>query len=559
MHVSHPTTIAIIFRCLSMLACICLFACEEKKPTCLMPGLEVEEAQEITRNTALLTGKVETAGEGKVTLLRFRYGTSATMEQEAACDPSSLLPSAVIEGLQPNTTYHYCLEAGNGYSLVQSPASSFTTLPNRKPIVGIPEMLNQGPLSITLQYLLEDDGGEPVTSAGFYYCAAGGTEQQCLLLSATGGNFLSGSVLRGRISGLQAQTAYTVQAYATNSIGETRSSSFSFRTGEAIVTTQPGMLPEAVDENEKYLYSSLSIAGPLNGTDLRLIRDMLGRGIHGEETPGCISMLDLADATICAGGLSYDGMHYTIENTVSYGMFANSPYLQRLRLPDNTLEIERNAFSNCPALASLQIPASTLLVAPSDSCFRLAFIEVAPGNTAFHSREGVLYDQACTRLFWFPAGKEEIPLFPATLKSVEEYAFRNCRASRIDLPENITQIGQGAFHGASLEEMVLPDGVEVLATGVFQECRLLTSVTLGSRTGYLSNYCFDGCPLQHLYVEATEVPPMCQEQTFNEVLFKECTLHVPAGCRSLYRNSTYWGRFEKIVESERSSSSSLLR
>lgn len=535
-HLYHILIINLLIGCL-------LIACkEEKGPTSLMPDLNVEEAGEITRTSALLSGEVRKAGTGTVTALQFRYGTSPEMEDKANCDPSLTSPSAMLTDLKPNTTYYYCLEAGNGYSSVRSSVLRFTTQPNRTPVVGDLQMLGQGPLSITLQCELMDDGGEAVTSAGFYYRADGDEERQWVV------NREGASLICARIGELQEQTSYTVQAYATNSIGETRGEELRFHTGQAVITTLPGTLSETIGTHEKYRYTSLSIAGPLNGTDLRFIREMLGRDVNGQETPGRMSRLDLTDAVICSGGASYDGMRYTTDKRIGGGMFSDCLYLQKLILPDSTVEIEENAFENCLVLDSLLIPAATTKVAPSLHCKQLAIIEVSAGNRTFAAIDGVLYGREHTCLFWFPEGREEAPSFPLTLISIGEYAFGNCRLKTLELPSTISQISKGAFCGAQFEVIVLPEALELIPNGLFQGCGSLVSITLGRHTNYLSDYCFEGCPLQHLYVKTEDTPPMCKENTFPEELFGHCTLHVPAGCLAKYRNSTYWGKFEKIVE-----------
>lgn len=532
-----------IIFCLSV-GCIFLSACkDEKQPAYLMPTVTIEDAREITRTTAFLSGEVKKNGEEAVTELQFRYGLTPEMEHGKACDPSQSKPSVTLTDLLPNTTYYFCLKAGNGYSYVQSPSLVFTTKPNQVPVIGSLMMLNQGPLSITLQYELTDDGGEPLSATGLYYRTENGEEKQ--LPVTINGN----SVFQARISGLQEKENYIVQAYAANSIGETRSEAFSFHTGQAVITTIPGTLSEAVDINEKYRYTALSIAGPLNGTDIRFIREILGRDINGEETPGRLNRLDMTDAIICSGGASYDGMRYTLDNMIGYGMFANCIHLQELRLPDDTREIEENAFKNCQALVSLQLPAATSRVMPSDSCGRLTTIKVSKDNNFFCSTDGVLYNKESSRLLWFPEGKENVPSFPANLTYIGEYAFRNCRIRKLELPSTVSEIKKGAFYGAHLESIVLPEQLQQISSGLFQECKYLTSVTLGSRTNYLSAYCFEGCPLRHLYVTTEDMPPMCQENTFNEDIYKNCVLHVPATCLSMYRGSTYWGRFENIKES----------
>lgn len=529
-----------------LLTCCCWLAgCEETEaPTNLLPKVTVNEAEEITRTTALLKGKVEKPETTVVNSLTFCYGTSEKMTQEAACNPTETAPSVHLSGLTPNTTYYYCLKAGNGHSQVQSTTGTFTTEPNKVPTLGNLCMLSQSPLSITLQYELTDDGGEPLQRTGFYYCAEGETEQQVVLESTAGTSF------RKRIGKLKAQTAYTIQAFAANSVGETRSESFSFRTEQAVVVTEAGMLSETIDAYEKYLHTSLSIAGPLNGTDIRYIREMLGRDVQGNATEGRMNLLNLSDASIVSGGLSYNATRYTEENVVSYGMFADCDYLQKLYLPNDALRLEENAFANCPLLTAIQIPASATQVEASAGCSSLTNIEVNGSNTTFATSDGVLYNKQFTTLYWFPEGKESCSAWPETVTTIEQLAFRNCRLTQLSLPASLKTIKKAAFFNAALTECVIPDGVSQLPEAVFQQCSALHTVKLGSGITYLYGYCFDGCPLQHIYIKADEFPPMCQADTFNgaESQFATCTLHVPAGSKNRYRNATYWGQFEQITE-----------
>ena len=528
--------------CCALLAAACN---EPQDPTNLPPTLEVTEATEVTRTSAVLAGEVQAHGTGEVTQLQFRYGTSpGDLTDILACDPAETAPEATADGLTPNTTYYFCLEAGNGTSSVQSRQLSFTTQPTTVPVMTDPTVLNQGPISITLQYEVTDDGGEPLTATGVY-CRTDGGEERDYPCPNT-----QGKVFQVRIGSLQMQTDYTVTAYARNAVGETRSRPLAFRTEQAITLTTPGTLPEIVGEEGKHAFETMRIAGPLNGTDLRFLRDMMGRDTEGRETEGKLALLDLTDATIHAGGLSYDGQHFTEEGTVGNGLFAGCPRLREVALPANTATIEGNAFSDCPLLATLCIPAATTSVAPSDHCPSLQTIEVTDGNPAFRSQDGILYDAALTCLYWFPEGKTEAPTLPATLQSIGEYALRNYPLPAIVLPASVKKLGKSAFHRARLTTVVLPDGIENIPSGLFQECTQLTDVTLGSQTSYLADYCFDRCPLQHLRVKTENFPPMCQYYTFAgaEDLFETCTLHVPSGHRNIYRNSDYWGQFKNIVE-----------
>src|SRR5699024_12185389 len=66
----------------------------------------------------------------------------------------------------------------------------------------------------------------------------------------------------------------------------------------------------------------------LNGTDIRLLREMLGWDIEGHETPGQLVEMDLSEAKIVEGGSSYYGSRYTRRDTLDYGMFLRCSQLR---------------------------------------------------------------------------------------------------------------------------------------------------------------------------------------------------------------------------------------
>jgi hypothetical protein len=68
---------------------------------------------------------------------------------------------------------------------------------------------------------------------------------------------------------------------------------------------EAGTLPNRIGASKKYLITNLKIIGEINGTDLRMIREMAGRDYHGDVTKGNLSVLDLSEAKIVNGGDDY--------------------------------------------------------------------------------------------------------------------------------------------------------------------------------------------------------------------------------------------------------------
>lgn len=59
-----------------------------------------------------------------------------------------------------------------------------------------------------------------------------------------------------------------------------------------------GTLPDRIGSSKKYKITNLKIIGEINGTDLRMIREMAGSNSTGNSTDGKLSVLDLSEAKI---------------------------------------------------------------------------------------------------------------------------------------------------------------------------------------------------------------------------------------------------------------------
>lgn len=517
---------------------------KESTPTYLMPQLLINPATNITRTSAEITGVIKEIADGKVYTAKFLYGETPQMEQSIDCSHLIPNPSITIQELKPNTTYYYCLEAGNDFQTIKSDIGQFKTNPNVTPTLQPLQRLSQGPLSITLQITIADNGGESVSDIGFYYKEENGKEEKLSIST------IEKSCYTYRIGNLKQETSYTIQAYAKNKIGESRSDVYTFQTQQAIVLTQAGSLSEAIDEKEKFQFEELSISGPLNGTDMRVIREMLGRDLQGNETYGKLASLNLSDAKILEGGLSYNFNNYTTTDKITYGLFADCSRLKELYLPNEITIVEENAFKNCTSLHTIHIPINTHKVYSSEGCGELTDLKVDDANNYLKSVDGVLYNQSLTTLFWMPEGKEMINTLPESLSIIEDYAFRNSKLTAITLPNNIVTCGVGAFFGSSIRNINLPNKMTNISYALFQHCRNLEVVYLGENIERLGEYCFDGCPLKELHIQTIDFPPMCTSNTFSglEKYFDTCTLFVPKNHKKIYGNHNYWGLFTNIVE-----------
>lgn len=545
----------------AVLCVLGLASCSSDKPDNFEPQLQTLEAIDITRNEATMVGQCHTTGSTEMPQLWFCYGDDPSMSQKTAvlttADNNGGKPDGTVvyrlSQLTPSTTYYYKLQGGSGNVVLSGEQLSFTTQPNAKPTAGEVTVLGISPLSAIVSYSISETGGNPITESGCYLSRQdGGTmgDATTIKLVQTGDADDNG-MFRLRIGGLQPEVAYSIRPFAANKNGEDVGEAVSFVTTSTSIINDAGQLTELVGD-DKYRFTTLSIAGFLNGDDLRTLRDMAGCDNEGKATAGQLSDIDLSGAQIAEGGKAYAEGHFTQTNVVGKAMLASCEKLKRIVLPLQTTKIEADAFRNCSSLRTIEVPTLVESIETSAGCTALAEINVQAGNSHYSSKDGVLLSGDGKSILWFPMGKEGEYTLPSTVTTVGDYAFRNCRIETFHFADGLTSIGKYAFYNSSVKEVSLPSTVKQIPTGLFQKCANLTTVHLGKNTEMLGDYVFDGCPITNLYISAP-TPPYCSNNTFassGNNIFSTCRVHVPKNRRIYYRGDVIWAQFRRIVEEE---------
>lgn len=513
-----------------------------------IPQLHISEATGITRTEATLSGLVAKEEETPMPDLRFVYvpqdGMDPAIESAAADDEGRV--SVRLKQLTAGTSYSFCLQGIHKNATLSSDTLKFTTLPDEPPTMGKSVLVSLGPASAIVSYEILGEGSEKITESGCYVSLfPSGHPQKVSASAATTG------ITQLHIGGLERNSTYQIQPYATNKVGETKGEPLKITTGNAVTWSEPGGLSALMGE-DLYRFTTLSFAGPMNGNDLRLLRQMMGRNADGSGTNGQLAHVNLTDASIVGGGGSYDNAHYSKAHVVGQGLFANCQRLKEVTLPNSATVIEKDAFLNCSSLHRLTLPAYTEKVIPSDGCTQLAEIDISPASATYRSIDGVLFNAGASEIVWFPMGKNGDYTLPASVTSIGNYAFSHCKIKKFTLPDGLKDLGQGVFYGSAVEEANTPSTLRLIPTGTFQACPNLKTVRLGSGTELISDYAFDGCPLEHIHIEAS-YPPVCNPDAFSTSfagLFSKCTLHVPTGRSDMYKADATWGQFEHIIETE---------
>ena len=552
------------------LAIIILMAsCSSDKPSYLEPHLSTLAATDITRNEATLNGIAEIEGDADMPQLYFRYGTTENMDQTVPITTENEKISKQnnvsfrLKNLIASNTYYYMLQGSNGRTITSGNMMNFTTLPNEKPKVGNTTLLSHGPTSAFVSYNIIEDGGENITETGCYYelASQSATETQSEkenmekefpgknatkeILTNYSGGLGQQKLLIGKLT---LNTTYKIWPYAKSRMGETIGDCITYTTtSDAIMLKEAGELQFLLGNN-LYDYTSLTLAGPMNGDDLNCLRKMMGRNLDESDTPGKLASIDMTDVKIVAGGGPYGANRYVQDHVIGQGLFANCDYLTNVILPTDVTTIEKDAFMNCKSLAKIEIPASVSNLLPSSGCTALRDIEVSEANSNYSSVNGVLLNAQQTNILWFPMGKQGEYSLPNTITSIGNYAFKECSIETFILPDNMKEIGQGAFMDSKVKEVKLPANLKRIPTSTFQGCKQLKVVRIGSKTEAISDYAFDLCPLTDIYVEA-KLPPVCSPHAFTTrgtSFLNTCIVHVPTGKVAFYKGDVIWKQFKNI-------------
>ena len=246
-----------------------------------------------------------------------------------------------------------------------------------------------------------------------------------------------------------------------------------------------GTLSTLISDGEKYTIDELTLTGELNGSDLRLVREMVGCDYLGCQTSGKVTKLDLSGVRIVAGGEKYldtkniydsggactsngSGFVFSSENDVlgSY-LFAGCDKLEEIKLPNSIKTIGNNVFHFGDGLTSLTIPKNVTSIgrAVIIYCQNLVSLSVEEGNTVFSSPDG---SNAVIKGNTLVMGCNTT-VIPNTITTIGNSAFFGIGkwGSKMVLPSNVTTIENDAFACSNFTEVEMPEGLKTIGEYAF--------------------------------------------------------------------------------------------
>ena len=303
-----------------------------------------------------------------------------------------------------------------------------------------------------------------------------------------------------------------------------------------------GTLPSYIGFGNKYNCKSLRISGYLNGDDIRYIREMAGRNIHGEETNGVLSDLDISKASIVAGGGVYYRMsditsgYKTSDNIIGEEMFKGC-HLTNFAISETATKMEKDALTGC-MLTTFNVPASLQEIDLS-SFFEMNTLEeitVDNNNNNYQVIDNVLFSKNGNNLLLYPyAKKGNIYVVPENVTCINERAFGGSNLQEVYTNEGLTKIDRWAFENLySLEKITLPSTLREIGVRAFWGCNNLMMISCKATyppTLRYNSYSYSGQPYNN----------------FSDNTYEKATLFVPQNSSS-YKSQAGWKLFKNIIE-----------
>lgn len=230
-----------------------------------------------------------------------------------------------------------------------------------------------------------------------------------------------------------------------------------------VTLTDAGDLQYYITDNNKYQIKSLTLAGPVNGADIKIVRDLL----QSDKAELC--SLNFKNVRFVTGGGSC-GTHYyewsgsygdyddptetyTGNDVITDGLFYGCTNLTDIVLPDSVTAINYRGFYFCENLQTVVMGNSITSIGESafNRCYSLNNVKMSSNIT-----------------------------------EIGDYAFSGCKLTSVSLPSNLKTIGSHAFSGCSaLTTVSFPSTIESVSDDAFYGCTSINKVNIAS----LSSWC----------------------------------------------------------------------
>ena len=198
--------------------------------------------------------------------------------------------------------------------------------------------------------------------------------------------------------------------------------------------------------------------------------------------------------------------------------FYNCTNLRKVGVP-NLSTIRKEAFSGCSNLRTVSFPSAFSQMEDSAfyGCKRLGKVEFEKNNQVQRLPNRVFSE--CKEL--------SALIMSDSLEEIGREAFYKCgELKTLHLPEHLKRIAARAFYASGLTELELPGELSDIGEGAFLKCKALEYVRVPETVKTIGKWAFHGCSRLKV-LEVPRDPEVIGEWITN----KNCVIRCPKGSR----------------------------
>lgn len=212
--------------------------------------------------------------------------------------------------------------------------------------------------------------------------------------------------------------------------------------------------------------------------------------------------------------INYEAQDCEIESGAFYNVGKNASNLD-VEIFDGVLTVPNNLLDNTKNLKSIHIPCSVTSISEQAfvNCSGLESLTVDANNNIYKSDNNCIIKKDDNVLV---AGCKN-SIIPEYVSAIGNYAFAGSGITELVLPNGISTIGNDAFNGCeSLVSIDLSENLISLSAHAFTNCKKLTNLTLPQKLKSISDWAFSYCE------SLTEITIPSSVQSMGKAVFLWC-------------------------------------
>ena len=254
--------------------------------------------------------------------------------------------------------------------------------------------------------------------------------------------------------------------------------------------------------------------------------------------------------------------------TIGTEAFSGCKKLNKIVIPDAVKTIGDNAFKGCSSMTSVKIGCGVHIIPAYtfSGCSSLPTIQIPQNVTSIanyvfencSSLKTVMIDDSDVELALGCNGSN--PMFknckldsiyigrkityPTTSDKGFSPFYRNTTLRSVTITDKETEISQNEFFGCTnLKNVKIGDGVTTIGDYAFSGCSSLEAFAFGSNVEAIGQEVFSDCTAMASMISNTITPPTCGSQALDDINKWNCTLFVPKGSLTAYKQADQWKEF----------------